>query len=102
MDVEVPDIENLFRIDGYLKPNEHEIRRRYVNHKHTLYICSSWGDLLDNWVGGARFSTIRCACVRFVGPATGTEKRVCVCASDMVAAIECHLEVMRTMCYKDL
>lgn len=28
MDVEVPDIENLLRIDGYLKPNEHEIRRR--------------------------------------------------------------------------
>lgn len=30
MKIEVRDIENLFRIDGYLKPSEHEIRRRYL------------------------------------------------------------------------
>lgn len=33
MDIEVKDIENLFRIDGYLKPNEREIRRRLVGIK---------------------------------------------------------------------
>ena len=29
MNVEVPEIQNLFNLDPYLKPHEKEIRRRY-------------------------------------------------------------------------
>ena len=30
-EVEVPEIQTLFRLDGYLKPHEREIRRRYMS-----------------------------------------------------------------------
>jgi len=36
MKIVVPDIENLFRIDGYLRPQEREIRRRYGCFKSLL------------------------------------------------------------------
>lgn len=35
MDIPVPDLEQLFERDGYLKPYEREIRRRYVRLHNT-------------------------------------------------------------------
>lgn len=45
MDVAVPDIENLFKLDGYLKTHEQEIRRRYGCFKALL-------DGLEQFEGG--------------------------------------------------
>ncbi|KAF8769861.1 1 like protein [Argiope bruennichi] len=45
MDVEVPDIENLLKLDPYLKPHEKEIRRRYGCFK-SLY------DKINEYEGG--------------------------------------------------
>ncbi|XP_055916729.1 1,4-alpha-glucan-branching enzyme [Eupeodes corollae] len=45
MQVEVKDIENLFALDGYLKPFEREIRRRHG-------ILKDWLNKIDNLEGG--------------------------------------------------
>lgn len=38
MKVEVKEIENIFKLDPYLKPFEREIRRRFVNKVYVYYL----------------------------------------------------------------
>ena len=45
MKVDVPHIDNLFKVDGYLKSYEKEIRRRYG-------VFDKWRETMESWDGG--------------------------------------------------